>query len=247
MIFDAHTHIGRCDPFHYSNLEDKNSTFTAAHLIEEMDRNNVSRAVVMPNYRLPHRLERANIELSSIIKPYGDRMVAFAWLDPRIEDCGDQLEKLVITHKFKGLKLHPVLGGYYATNKTVHILVERAVKLKIPVMIHTGWGALGRPSHIGELAEYFPDAKFIIAHMIDPECLDVARRSENIYVETSYAQHPRMIARAAAKIGPTRILYGSDHPLGGGMNFEISKITLADIGDEEKTLILGENMSRLIK
>ncbi|MGQ9544112.1 MAG: amidohydrolase family protein [Candidatus Bathyarchaeia archaeon] len=246
MIFDAHTHIGGCDPFHHSNLE-RDLAVTAFHLIKEMDQNNVSRAIVMPNYRLPHRLEMANIELLSLIKPHKGRLIAFAWLDPRIEGCGDQLEHLVKRHGFKGLKLHPVLGGYYISNRTVHNLVERAVKLRIPIMVHTGWGVLGRPSYVGWLAESFPEARFIIAHMIDSECLDVARRSENIYLETSYSQHPRMIAKATVELGPDRLLYGSDYPLGGGMSFELSKVTLAEIGDEEKAMILGLNTSRLIE
>ena len=83
--------------------------------------------------------------------------------------------------------------------------------------------------------------------MIDQECVEVARRHENIYLETSYSQHPRRIAQATRSLGPERLIYGSDYPLGGGMKFEISKITLAEITNQERTMLLGENMSRLIK
>ena len=53
MIFDAHTHIGKGDPFHYSDSAD--STISVEDLLEEMDRNNVEKAIVIPNFNLPHK------------------------------------------------------------------------------------------------------------------------------------------------------------------------------------------------
>jgi len=245
-IFDAHTHIGKSDPFHYSSLEEILSV-KAEDLLSELDKCDVVRAVAMPNYALPHKLADANLALANSIERFSDRLLGFAWLDPRIEDCCKQLETLVKKHGFRGLKLHPVLGGYYLSNRVVDHLIERAIRLDVPVMAHTGWGMLGNASLLGQLAERFTDATFIMAHMIDPECVEVARRHENIYLETSYSQHPRRIAQATRSLGPERLIYGSDYPLGGGMKFEISKITLAEITDHERAMILGENISRLIE
>jgi predicted TIM-barrel fold metal-dependent hydrolase len=114
-------------------------------------------------------------------------------------------------------------------------------------MVHTGWGLLGSATYVGKLAEIYPSGQFIIAHMIDPECINVTKRYENIFLETSYAQHPRRITQAVNVIGSDRLLYGSDYPLGGGMKFEISKINLANIPDEDKRMILHDNTSRLMK
>jgi predicted TIM-barrel fold metal-dependent hydrolase len=244
MIIDAHTHIGNCDPFHYSNAEAALAV-TVENLISEMDKHGIAKAVVMPNFHLPHRLEDANLEGASSISRFKDRLIGFAWLDPRIGGCCEQLELLVKEYGFKGLKLHPVLGGYYISNRTVHPLVETSIRLKLPVMIHTGWGMLGSASSVELLAEQFPEARLIMAHMIDPDCLNVARRSKNVYLETSYAQHPRRITQAVCAIGPERLIYGSDYPLGGGMKFELSKIMLADITDKERRMILSENIQKL--
>jgi predicted TIM-barrel fold metal-dependent hydrolase len=114
-------------------------------------------------------------------------------------------------------------------------------------MVHTGWGLLGSATYVGKLAENFPKGQFIIAHMIDPECINVTKRYENIFLETSYAQHPRRITQAVNTIGSDRLLYGSDYPLGGGIEFEISKINLAKITDEDKRMILYDNITHLIK
>ena len=86
-----------------------------------------------------------------------------------------------------------------------------------------------------------------MAHMVEPESVDVTKRNENIFLETSYAQHPRRITQAAKTLGADRLLYGSDYPLGGGMEFELSKIMLAELTDQEKIMILGENMRRLTR
>jgi len=247
MIFDAHTHLGKCDPFHYSNLEETILAVTAEKLISEMDKHSIAQAVVIPNFRLPHRLTGANLALASDIKQFTDRLVGFAWLDPRIEDCTEQLEFLAREHGFRGLKLHPVLGGYYLSNKVVFPLIECSIRLGLPVMIHTGWGILGSASAVGQLTERFRDGRFIVAHMIDPESVNVTKRNENIFLETSYAQHPRRITQAAKNLGADRLLYGSDFPLGGGMGFELSKIMLAELTDQERTMILGENIRRLIR
>lgn len=247
VIFDAHTHSGKCDSFHYSSLEETILSVTVESLISAMDKHSIARAVVMPNFRLPHRLKDANLDVASTIRHFRDRLVGFAWLDPRIEDCCEQLELLVREHGFRGLKLHPVLGGYYLSNKVVFPLIESSIRLGLPVMIHTGWGSLGNASAVGQLAERFRDATFIMAHMIEPESVNVAKRNENIFLETSYAQHPRRITQAVKALGADRLLYGSDFPLGGGMGFELSKIMLAELTDQEKAMILGENMHRLIR
>lgn len=244
MIFDAHTHIGKGDPFHYSGSSD--IPISVEELLTEMDRNNVDNAIVMPNFHLPHRLWDSNITLAKSIENNTNRLFGFAWLDPRIENCCEQLHSLIKEFGFRGLKLHPVLGGYYLTNKTVLRLIEKAISLKILIMVHTGWGLLGSATYVGKLAENFPEGQFIIAHMIDPECINVTKRNKNIFLETSYAQHPRRITQAVNTIGSDRLLYGSDYPLGGGIEFEISKINLANITDEDKKMILSDNISRLI-
>ncbi len=245
MIFDAHIHVGKGDPFHYSDSGD--SPVSVGDLLTEMDKNNVDNAIVMPNFHLPHRLWNSNVELAKSIKNNTNRLFGFAWLDPRIENCCNQIDSLVKKFGFRGLKLHPVLGGYYLTNKTVLRLIEKAISLKIPIMIHTGWGLLGSATYVGKLAENFPEGQFIIAHMIDPECMNVTKRNKNIFLETSYAQHPRRITQAVNTIGSDKLLYGSDYPLGGGIEFEISKINLAKITDEDKRMILSENITRLIE
>jgi hypothetical protein len=51
---------------------------------------------------------------------------------------------------------------------------------------------------------------------------------------------------AVRELGPRRVVYGSD---AGGRSFasQLAKIVGADVSDEAKRLILGENLRRLLK
>jgi len=247
MIIDFHTHIGKGDPFYHSTIEEEQLHIKPEKLLSEMDRCNVSKSVVIPAFRLSHRLIEANHQLAAFIKNFRNKLFAFAWLDPRIEGVCQHLDDLVRQYGFKGLKLHPVLNGYYLTNESINPLIEKCIDLRIPVLTHTGWGSLGSVNLVDKLANRYPKAKIVIAHMIEPTCVDVAKKNENVFIETSYATHPRRITQAIKAIGADKLIYGSDFPMGGGMEFEISKIMLAKINKEEKERILFRNAIELLK
>jgi predicted TIM-barrel fold metal-dependent hydrolase len=247
MIFDFHTHIGKGDPFYHTSNEEGKLRVSPVKLVDEMRKFDIIGSTVIPNFHLPHKLVDANIRMASLIQDFRDTLFPFAWLDPRIDGVCDQLEKLVKNKNFRGLKLHPVLNGYYLTNETVNPLIEKCIKLQIPILIHTGWSLLGSVTLVDKLAKRYPEAKIVIAHMIEQNCTDVVKNNENVYLETSYSQHPRRIEQAVKRLGANKILYGSDYPMGGGMEFEISKIKLAKIKKEEKDMILFKNAIELLK
>ena len=57
---------------------------------------------------------------------------------------------------------------------------------------------------------------------------------------------PGVIEELVAEVGADRILYGSDMPL-VDCRSQIGKIITADIGDDAKHMILGENAKRLLR
>ena len=75
MIFDAHTHVGKGDPFHYSESDD--SPISVEDLLIEMKKNNVDKAIVIPNFHLPHRLWDSNIELAKSIEKSSNQLLFF--------------------------------------------------------------------------------------------------------------------------------------------------------------------------
>jgi predicted TIM-barrel fold metal-dependent hydrolase len=67
---------------------------------------------------------------------------------------------------------------------------------------------------------------------------------ENVYFDTALAS-PETVMKFIEKVGPGRILFGSDIPF-GAMKWELEKVLSLSIGDDEKEMILSKNIKRLI-
>ena len=69
----------------------------------------------------------------------------------------------------------------------------------------------------------------------------------NIWLETSGV--PSLPIKIAVKqIGPDRIVFGSDSPYGGqgGHIFQLNKVKFLGLKEEEESLILGKNLSKIL-
>ena len=72
------------------------------------------------------------------------------------------------------------------------------------------------------------------------------RSSSNILVETSgFDATAGFIDMAVREIGPERIVFGSHLP-SRSLGTELSKVTTADITEDDKKKILGANFRRLL-
>src|SRR5439155_2600359 len=76
------------------------------------------------------------------------------------------------------------------------------------------------------------------------DTLAAATRYEHLHVDTSRAAHLRAIEVAVREIGAERILLGTGSPLRAAQS-AINAILDADIGDDRKRAILGENAARM--
>lgn len=237
-------------------------THLCPQLLSEMERAEVEKAVVMLTpeklysekgeivYTNPTELKEKNEELCEMAKS-SNKLIPFAWLNNKVQNAENLLEELV-QNGFKGLKLHPVLDNYNLGE--AYELIEKASELGIPVMVHSGWHPLGKVEHVSVLAKLFPKTKFIIAHMkeefgVNPRFSHIreAEKHENIYLECSYVPHPRRLEDAVKILGSERILFGSDFPLGGGrIDWDLTKVTYANIKEQDKINILYENAAKLL-
>jgi predicted TIM-barrel fold metal-dependent hydrolase len=96
------------------------------------------------------------------------------------------------------------------------------------------------------LADIFPDVTIILGHMGHGHivyingAIDVAKKHENILLETSGMPMHSKILEASRTIGADRVLYGSDMPFGHPA-FEIEKVKVSGVNKNELELILGLN------
>lgn len=163
-----------------------------------------------------HRIYREpdNASVAEVVARHPDRFLGWIFLNPRgATDPLDALERWRAVPGMIGVKLHPHWHDY--TVDALDPILARAESLRMPVLIHLGFGRRGDHRAI---AARFPKLVVIAAHAGFPFYRDLwahARSCPNLHVDLSSPYIDERLARAAvAAMGPERCLYGTDAPYG---------------------------------
>ena len=246
MIIDSHVLI--CD------TTIPGETVTAEEIIESMDKLGIARSVVFnltPFAQVRgHDYSKANEAVAKEIKKFPDRLIGFARTNPWLgEQSLKDLEYAAKQLNFKGLKLHPTIDWFPANAEILNPLVELTIRLRIPILMHTYEPTKSLPTLVGDLAERYPEAKIIMAHMggslYFSQAILALKKNDNLLLNTAGVYQPHMIKTAVDKIGAERVIFGSDFPY-GNPKIELAKVEASGIEEKQKKLVLGENMARLI-
>ncbi len=228
MIFDAHTHVGDFPLFDVSLDRDGLEATMADHGIDGC-------LVFHPD----NGYVRDVVE--SVEGAHG-----LVWANPRLPGYLDEAERFLDHPRFRGMKLHPLLDGYHPNDPAVHPLIELLVERDLPVLIHCGHPIFTLPWSIEELIVRFPQAKVVLGHMGHGNIvyinasIDVAERNPNVYLETSGMPMHTKIREAVDRVGPDRVLYGSDVPF-HHPRVEIEKVRVSGLEPELVERVLGRN------
>ena len=198
-------------------------------------------------------IKRINDLTIRLVKRWPESLIGFCFLNPAHSKkfISDEIERCIVKEKFKGIKFEVAVN---ARDKRLDPIMEKAKELDAIVLHHAWYKTIGKaydesdPSDIANLASRFPGVKIIMAHLTaaGPRgILDIAP-FPNVYGDTSGSQpFSGMVEYAVEKLGPERILYGSDIP-GRDFSSQLGRIYGAKIKEEEKKLILGLNAKRLL-
>lgn len=239
MIIDAHNHVGGPD-------RGDGKKQSAEEIVAEMNSLGIDKAVIFPFSELTPGISFsiANDNIAETVKQYPDRLIGFARLDPNFGKVTVEELKRDIKIGLKGIKLHPSSQKFSLRNGHLRDIIKKASTLNIPIIFDSG--KKESPSeHFGELAKLFPDATIIMAHMFG-DFLRVALHHENIYLQTTDMPRKDIIQEAVKELGAERIIMGSDSPY-ISMEVEFEKIKSLNISENEKKLIMGENMRHILE
>jgi predicted TIM-barrel fold metal-dependent hydrolase len=154
-----------------------------------------------------------NEAVASLVAAKPEWFYGWIFLNPRLPDALEHLERWRAHPGMIGIKLHPHWHDY-RTEVAIPIL-RRAEELGLPVLMHLGFGPRG---DFCALCRYFPKLRLISAHAGFPFFEDLwAYKSEcpNLYVDLSSPYVDEALARdAVLAMGPRRCLYGTDAPYG---------------------------------
>lgn len=175
------------------------------------------------------QLRAANEYLSRLVGGHGDRLVGFCVLNPLFPDAPDELERAVTELGLRGLKLVP--SGWYPYDDCAHRLFERAEKLRVPILFHSGIfidgrsGRFCRPVFFEAVRDH-PGLRVTLAHLGWPwtdesNAVGVIDLINGVppdqcqfRFDVSFGPPPvyrrAVLERALAVLGPDLLQFGSD-------------------------------------
>lgn len=242
LVLDGHIHCGA--------WKQENDVWPHADLGQIRDalrRSGIDGAVLMPTD------EADNEGLAATIAEDPENMYLFAWLDPHDPDRTLRFleERADVV---SGLKIHPSIERVKVTDDGWRPFLEWANDRRLPVIVHSGrWQEMASWRFCLDVAERYPEAAIIIAHLggdlptLQNECSAEMRTRAlpNAYLGTESIREYYSIRIALDRLGPERILFGSDYPLGWPAAYR-GVFEGANPSDDERRLVLGENLLRLI-
>jgi uncharacterized protein len=226
-------------------------------MIACMDRLGIDRACVSLGNRLvlqpnAEELREDNEWTAGVVAQAPDRLIGFVYCSPNHPELSLELiEEHAVSGAFRGLKLWVCQHAEHRGNDPI---CARAAELGLPVLQHTWYKTTGNfetestAEHLVALARRHPDANFIMAHAGGDweRGLRTVRHVPNIHPDTCGNDPEAGFTELAVQlVGAERLIFGSD-ATGRSFASQLAKVTGADITGEQKCLILGENLERLM-
>lgn len=245
---------------------------TVEQLIADMDAAGIDKVVMQGIYFRHHRtcVEQNNWYINWR-RQYPDRLLGFATVQPLAGRQALDEVKRAVDNGLCGIgEILPYAQGHSIRDEPFLAVVELAVSLNIPLCLHgaepVGHHYPGRAytplQDYVWLAGQYPDLKLILAHLggllpFYELNRAVKKALRNVYYDTAaipllYA--PQVYKSVVEIVGPEKILFGSDYPLliyprqtrTPGFDRLLAEIQNSGLTPEQLTLILGENIRRLV-
>lgn len=245
-IIDAHIHL----PRQGTTVED---------LLKAADRNSIEKLCFSLSLKEGMLLSepplevcvKVNREVKDAMDRYPKRIAGLCYINPALGEAGlEEFERCIKEFKMRGLKL---LAARRCNDPSVDPFIEAAIEFGVPILQHAWLKSTGNDPHestpqdVAEKALKYTDATIIMAHIAGNWEIgaQAIRDCRNVMVDTSGTIcDAGMIEYTVKLLGAERIIYGSDN-----LDFtgQVAKILAAEITDEEKNMILANNIERVME
>jgi len=251
-IWDVHSHLGE--------LPGDTPEERMALLVKHMDRLGVERLILSQGYEeymshaTPEQVQIENDRTMRAVQHFPTRAYGSLFLNPEhVEASLREFDRCVRDGPM--VCVGEVQGDLVCSAPQLDPIVDRAVAMNVPVLQHTWLNSMGHapnestPYDVVELARRHPKAQLICGHTGGNWGLGIRiiRETKNVYADIAGSDPTSgFVEMAVRELGAERVLYGSDV---GGRSFasQVAKVLGAEITDEEKRLILGGNIRRLLQ
>jgi uncharacterized protein len=169
-----------------------------------------------------------------------------------------ELRRFVQERGFAGLRMLPWLWETPPTDRRFYPLYAACVELGVPFCTQVGHTGPLRPSepgrpipYIDQVAIDFPELVIVCGHVGYPwteEMIAVARKHENVFIDTSAYTSRRLpeelIAYMGTRGGARKVLFGSNFPMIAPAA-ALEDLDRLGLDDEGRELYLGGNARRV--
>lgn len=258
MAIDAHVH--------------SRGNESAAEILKAMDEAGMEKIFLFgpyPGLDEDKQRESDNF-IAKIASEAQDRIVPFAFIEPRLKGAPQEVERAVTDLGIKAVKMIPM--QWYPGGPEARAVYEKVQEMGVPMLFHSGilWGVKDdsqycRPVYYEALLDY-PKIKFAMAHISWPWCDELmaicgkfrAARRDQIYVDITSGA-PRMwkvdaLRKALVYLGDDTLIFGSDSSATGSaymhqrMTEDISMLR-EEVGVRQETVdkIFSTNAMKLFE
>ena len=202
----------------------------------------------------------SNDEVAEWVAAHPDRFAGVAAVDlNKPMEAVRELRRCVEELGFKGLRVIPWLWEAPPTDRRYYALFAACCELGVPFFTQVGHTGPMRPSETGRPIPYidqvaidFPELVIVGGHIGYPwteEMVAVARKHENVYIDTS-AYVPRrfpaeLVGYMKSRGGRRKVLFGSNFPMLGHAQV-LDGLDQLGLDDETRELYLHGNAERLL-
>jgi predicted TIM-barrel fold metal-dependent hydrolase len=189
--------------------------------------------------------DSANHQVALIVRQSPARFMGFVFLHP-VADHGRVAQTVataVDEWGFRGIKVH------WRDGRMTREIAEVARARRMPILYDPG----GDTDAVEAMARTYTDVDWIIPHLssfaddwkAQVAFVDLLSLLPNVFTDTSGVRYFDILADAVRRAGAAKILFGSDGPfLHPGV--ELAKVFALALTPEERTLVLGGNLQRLV-
>ncbi|RKY65221.1 MAG: hypothetical protein DRQ08_06210 [Candidatus Latescibacterota bacterium] len=213
-------------------------------LLKVMEEHGVDRFLSLSTTGIFYDYEEGNEETLRAAER-NPELVPVATVDPRKYSGGKGLVRKLSEEGFKALRFFPDLQAWPFTYEPFLELLREAEEVGMPVM--TSAPGLGRITELARATDGHgvPVVVTGVNYNQFSEAIAVMRSRDNFYITTSLLDTPDAYEAFVREVGAGRLMFGSYSPL---HYFSSSFLALekAELGDEDRRLILRENAERLL-
>jgi predicted TIM-barrel fold metal-dependent hydrolase len=240
MIVDGHCHAGSGERL----TAPWNTSAPLGAYLRRARAAGIDRTVVFAPFA--NNYARANADVAAIVRRHAGRLIGYACVHP-LRDAGRVRElvgRAVREWGFRGVKVHRLDAP--ATRE----VCEAAVAFGVPLL----YDVAGQPELLEQAAPQYPDLTIVVPHLgsfnddwrAHQRLVDQLLRLPNVLADTSGVRRFDYLVQAVRRVGPGRLVFGSDgpwlHPA-----LELAKIRLLGLTSDEEALVVGGNLRRILR